>query len=303
MSSFPRATLVVLTHNRKAQLLQALRGLGHLKMGWPVIVVDNGSSDGTCDAVREEFPSLLLIRSRRNIGVAARNIAVAYVHTPYIAFCDDNVKWTAESLRRAVEVLDRFPRVGVVAGPVLMGMSDRIDPAYQSVMRGALKLDGMPGVQLSDFMGGACVARTRAFYEAGGYWPPLFSGGEEALLTLDLAQKGWIVLHVDEVVARRWPVSQPVAGAMERQLLRNAIWLAWMRLPLRQACEETRTLLHTAARRRQLGRLVVETGFGMARVLRARKVVTPAVAAMHARRFGQAPELIGKIPSMHSGWS
>lgn len=302
MPALQRGTVVLLTHNHRAQLLQTLRGLGHIANRWPIIVVDNGSTDGTCKAVRDEFPDIFLIRSRRNIGAAARNIAVAYVHTPYVAFCDDDTQWTHGSLQRAVQVLDEHPKVGVVSGRVLMGESDRIDPACVHMTRRGEPSEGMPGPRLFDFIAGACVVRTRAFYEAGGYWPPLSFGGEEALLTLDLAQRGWTVTYIDDVVARRFPRYTGSAPQRGQQLLRNAIWVAWMRLPVQQAWKETKTLLRIAANDRQLPLVLLDTTSGMLRALKARRVVTPSVAAMHARYFDHAPGLVQKVPSMHGRW-
>src|SRR5690606_27535031 len=93
MNSIERGTVVVLTRNHRARLLRTLKTLQALPEGWPIIVVDNGSTDGTARAVGRHFPAVLLIRSRRNIGAAARNIAVAYAHTPYIAFTNDDSHW------------------------------------------------------------------------------------------------------------------------------------------------------------------------------------------------------------------
>jgi len=288
MDYFERGTVVVLTHNRRARLLQTLRALSRLPDGWPIIVVDNGSSDGTARAVSQEFPSVLLIRSRRNIGAAARNIAVAYVHTPYVAFCDDDTQWQPGSLQHAACVLDAHPRIAVVNGCVLVGEEDRIDPACIRMATSPLDRENLPGPQLLDFMAAACVVRTRAFYEAGGYWPPFFIGGEESLLALDFAQRGWRMVYIEEVLVRR--ASPSCSVFLERRRMRNAIWVAWMRLPWRLAWEETLALLRKAAGRHQLRAVLMLTMTGMTRAFKERQVVAPRVAAMRARLLAQGAQ-------------
>lgn len=288
MASFERGTVVVLTHNRRVQLLQTLRALSRLPDGWPVIVVDNGSTDGTAEAVRREFPNMLLICSRRNIGAAARNIGVAYVHTPYIAFCDDDTQWQAGSLERAGRILDQHPQIGVLNGRVMVGEAGRVDPTCTTMACSPLDRENLPGPQLLGFMAGACIMRTRAFYEAGGYWPPLFIGGEEELLALDLAERGWRMVYAEDVVTHHFPSRLRNGTQRQRLLLRNAIWVAWMRLPLRQAWRETLALLRSASRRNLLRDVVVLTIGGMLRVLRERHVVPARVAAMRALLWGQA---------------
>ncbi len=67
----PLVTAVVVTYNRKELLRQCLRAV-HAQ-GWPcdrVIVVDNASTDGTRDLVREEFPSVELLALETNVGGA-----------------------------------------------------------------------------------------------------------------------------------------------------------------------------------------------------------------------------------------
>lgn len=288
MAALERGTVVVLTYNRRCQLLRTLRAITQLPDGWPVIVIDNGSTDGTAEAVAGEFPTVLFIRSRRNIGAAARNIAVAYVHTPYVAFCDDDTQWQAGSLERAADVLDRHPRIGVLNGCVLVGEEGYVDPTCTDMARSPLERENLPGPQLLGFMAGACVVRTRAFYEVGGYWPPLFIGGEEELMALDLAERGWRMVYVDDVLTRHFPSKLRDSALRQKLLLRNAIWVAWLRLPWRDAWEETVALLRKASEHGLLRRVLMMAVSGMLRVYRDRRVVSPRVLAMRALLTAQA---------------
>ncbi len=98
-------------------------------------------------------------------------------------------------------------------------------------------------------MAGACIVRRAAYLQAGGYEPRFFIGGEEALLTLDLATLGWDMLYAGHI--RTWHYLAPARPGRAAHLLsRNALWTAWLRLPLRAAWEETRSVLRLCARAR-----------------------------------------------------
>src|SRR5690554_5707040 len=196
-----RVSIVVLTFNRRARVLSLLRRLQDLHGDWPVIVVDNGSEDGTAAAVSADFPSVLLIRARRNLGAAARNIGAAYVHTPYIAFCDDHVQWDPDALERGVSLLDASPDIAVLSTSVRSGVDMGVDYAH-GVEGECCDADAPLGSTFQNFLAGACIVRTRAFCEVGGYWPPLFSGGEETLMALDLAERGWRIVYAGDVIGR-----------------------------------------------------------------------------------------------------
>jgi len=289
MVSFERGTLVIVTHNRRTRLLQTLRGLEQqAPEGWPIIVVDNGSTDGSAEAVRSEFPSAMLVRSRRNLGAsAARNIAVAFVHTPYVAFCDEVTRWHPGALEQAAKLMDEHPSIGIVNGCVLLPETGQVDPECAALARSPLEQEGLPGPQLLDFMVGASLVRTRAFYEAGGFWPPLFAGGEELLLGLDLADMGWHIVYMEEIRLFRAFGAPAPSSKLPLREVRNAIWVAWMRLPVRQAWRETKAYLSAAAQRRQLRSVLVWTLGGLLRVMKERHVVNPRVAAMRARLLAQ----------------
>ena len=100
-------SIVVLTYNRAATVLETLGKLVALDEPWPIVVVDNGSTDGTADQIAARFPDITLVRVPRNYGAAGRNFGVASVDTPYVAFCDDDTAWLPGSVARAVDVLQR----------------------------------------------------------------------------------------------------------------------------------------------------------------------------------------------------
>lgn len=71
---FPRVGVVVLNWNGREVLRDCLRSLaGTTYRALDVIVVDNGSCDGSCELVAAEFPNAILIRNAENAGFCAGN--------------------------------------------------------------------------------------------------------------------------------------------------------------------------------------------------------------------------------------
>ena len=86
-----------------------------------VVVVDNDSTDGSADAVAENFPQADLIRNPENTGVSkGRNtgwrFAEANFDYDYIIFLDDDTVVTTNFLTKLVEAYQRYPEAGVLAG-------------------------------------------------------------------------------------------------------------------------------------------------------------------------------------------
>ncbi|MGW9368055.1 glycosyltransferase, partial [Streptomyces albidoflavus] len=109
-----RVSVVVITRNRREELLRTLRLLRELPERPPVLVVDNASSDGTAEEAAARFPEVTVLRAESNLGAVGRNLAVARVRTPYVAFCDDDSWWEPGSLRHAADLLDARPRLAAV---------------------------------------------------------------------------------------------------------------------------------------------------------------------------------------------
>jgi GT2 family glycosyltransferase len=126
-------------------------------------------------------------------------------------------------------------------------------------------------------MAGACVMRTAAFREAGGYWPAFFIGGEETLLALDMMELGWRIAYSPLVVTRHFPSRSRDEPLRRRMLSRNAIWTAWMRLPWRDAWRVTIAEFAVAHRSGGAARLLRDALAGAPRAIFRRKPVSPRV--------------------------
>jgi GT2 family glycosyltransferase len=281
-----RVSIVLLTHNRVDELARTLRILAQLPEQPPVIVVDNASRDHTVQFIERHFPQAELVPCHQNLGAAGRNAGVCRVRTPYVAFCDDDTWWAAGALSRAAELLDQHPRVAAVAARVLVGKEERTDPTCDRMAGSPLSSEGLPGPRLMSFMAGAVVIRTDAYREVGGYDCRLFLGAEEALMGLDLAARGWRIIYRHDVVSHHCPSLSRDSPQRRILLIRNRAWIAWMRLPLRDAMQETSRLLAEAAAGSVLRECLFEIAAGSAWVLRHRRVVPPEVAAMWRRIFG-----------------
>jgi N-acetylglucosaminyl-diphospho-decaprenol L-rhamnosyltransferase len=235
-------TLVIITRNRRDRLL---RSLGRLEAGGPpVIVVDNGSTDGTAELVRERHPAAGVVRFADNRGSAARTAAVALASTEFVAFSDDDSWWQAGALARGVAALRADDRLGLVAGRVLVGPEQRLDPASSEMRESPLALDPpLQGPRVLGFVACAAICRRDAYLATGGFHPRYGVGGEEALLALELAHRGLACAYLDDVVAYHHPARISSDHESHRQrrrsVARNDLWTAWLRLPVGQALLRT----------------------------------------------------------------
>ena len=121
-------TVVVATYNRRRLLDATLTRLCALPEAPHVIVVDNGSDDGTAEFALARYPGVQLISLPSNIGAAARTVGVRAAAARYVAFCDDDCWWQPGSLARAVQLLDAHPDVALLNARVVVHQS-WIDPA------------------------------------------------------------------------------------------------------------------------------------------------------------------------------
>jgi GT2 family glycosyltransferase len=213
-----------------------------------VIVVDNGSSDGTPAAIRRRHPTVEVVALGENRAALARNIGARAARTQCVAFSDDDSWWEPGALARAETLFGVYPNLGLIAAKIVVEPGGAPDPTCAAMASSPLGSDGqLPGPRVLGFVACGSVVRRSAFLTVGGFSERLWFGGEERLLAVDLAAVGWAASYVAGIVARHEPASERDPAARRRLLARNALWFAWLRRPLPGAARATLRVVRKAA--------------------------------------------------------
>ncbi len=120
-SPAPLISVIVLTWNGRRFLADCLGSLvGQTMWDFEVILVDNGSSDGTADYVREQFPWVRLVILPENVGFAeGNNRGLEEARGEFIVTLNNDTLARPEFLEELVRPAKADPRVGMVAAKML----------------------------------------------------------------------------------------------------------------------------------------------------------------------------------------
>ena len=115
-------SICIVSWNTKDLLRQCLKSVYHFTNGinFEIIIVDNGSSDGTVEMLKTEYSQCQLIQSHKNLGFArANNLAVKNSNGRYILYLNPDTELTSNSLYTLSEFLEQNSEYGAV-GPKLI---------------------------------------------------------------------------------------------------------------------------------------------------------------------------------------
>jgi GT2 family glycosyltransferase len=266
----PDASAVVVTYNALPWIEQSLASVREVE----TVVVDNGSTDGTVDVVRELFPDVTLIE-QENRGLAAGwNVGMAAASGRYFLILNADAWMTEGSLARLVEFADSRPDAAVI-GPRLLNTDGTLQRSVRGVptlwrlateyfflrklapgsrLLNAFYAGGFDHDQVRDVevvMGACMLVRRAAVDQVGGLDEAFFLFSEETDWCHRFRQVGWRVVF--------YPGAEAVhvggaghGGRMFREQVRGHLrFLAKHRGPA--YAERARRLLRLALRLR--GRL------------------------------------------------
>ena len=214
----PGFSIVLVCWNNKDYLEPCLHSLydGGLQRSFDVVVVDNGSTDGSQAMLGRNFPEIKIIQNYHNAGLArACNQGIEATDSPYILLLNNDTLVNGESLDALVDFLDNNPNVGAVGGKLLnedgtfqagyaefsslgqefliaTGIGDRIWNGYPSHYDADLQEPTPVG-----WLSSACLLLRRvALDEVGLLDESYFIYGDEADLQYRLQRNGWQVYYL-----------------------------------------------------------------------------------------------------------
>lgn len=115
----PQVSIVILNWNTPGLTLQCLDSLKHTlgELRAQIIVVDNGSSDGSADVIAAAHPDIRLVRSPENLGFArGNNLGLPYADGDYICLLNSDTIVLPGAVQRLVKYLDEHPEFSAAGG-------------------------------------------------------------------------------------------------------------------------------------------------------------------------------------------
>ena len=232
-SIIPDVSIILVCWNNKQYLHPCLESLyeGGLKSSFDVVVVDNGSTDGSQQMLTERFPDVMIVQNDHNVGLGrASNQGIEVTKSRYVLLLNNDTLVNGPSLDAMVSFFDDNPKAGAVGGR-LLNEDGSVQSCYNnfSSLReefliatrlGELLRPGYPAVVDDDhlrpvgWMGSACLMlRREAIDEVDLLDEEYFIYGDEADLQYKLKKAGWQAYYLPQATTihfggrsmDRWP--------------------------------------------------------------------------------------------------
>lgn len=243
-----------MTYNNENEIVSCLSAVlaEDLECALEVIVVDNGSEDGTLQVVRDRFPGVRIVRSDGNVGFSAANCSgVAASEGEYLIFLNPDTELVPGAVQRMLSEYRTVFRDGMgLLGPQLLNRDGTVQPSCRefpgvlNMFVHAIFLDRLPLVrscgnymlygfdfsrqQHVDWLTGACLLTSRLAYERSGGWDDeFFLFGEDVYLSWCYARIGMQriyspearVFHIEGASTRLYSGRRGRQSAVSEQLL------------------------------------------------------------------------------------
>lgn len=242
-----KPVVVIPNWNGGKELLDAIRSLQAQTLTPHIIVVDNASTDGSPEKVREQFPSIELITHLENKGYAGGVnpgfVRATELGAPYVAPFNDDATADKNWLENLVQFLENHPSHGTACSKVLKDDGKTIDSTGDYVTNWALPFPrgrdesdtGQYDLQTDIFAasGAASLFRVSALREVGLFDEDFFAYYEDVDLGFRLQLAGWKVGFEPRAIVyhKIGMTSSRIKGFTTYQTLKNLPLLWWKNMP------------------------------------------------------------------------
>ena len=244
----PMVSVIVVNWNGKAYLGECLNSLRNQTfLDFELIVVDNGSTDGSFEFVQSHFPEFgHILRNPENMGFArGNNQGIRAARGKYVALLNNDAQADSHWLEELVKVAEEHQRVGMLASKIyLQGSPGVIDNVGHLIYRdglnrgrGRLEEDhGQFDEKEEVFFPSGCAAfyRQEMLEEIGLFDEDFFAYGDDTDIGLKGRLAGWKCLYVPSaVVYHRYSQSSGSYSPLKAFYVeRNRVWISAKYFPL-----------------------------------------------------------------------
>lgn len=211
----PRISVIVVNWNRRELLRSCLTSLTRQQgVSQEIILVDNGSTDGSVEMARLVVPAIRVVQNTTNQGFCrANNQGIALARAPFVALLNNDAEADPHWLKSLLAAIEDRAQVGMVASKILVWEDPRkidktghlIWPDGQNRGRGTGELDRGQYDREEEVLwpdGCAALYRKAMLDEIGGFDEDLFAYGDDAELGLRARIAGWTCIYTPAAVVR-----------------------------------------------------------------------------------------------------
>jgi N-acetylglucosaminyl-diphospho-decaprenol L-rhamnosyltransferase len=212
----PTLSIILVCWNNKAYLDPCLKSLydSGMKNTFDVVVVDNGSTDGSQQMLEEKYREIKIIQNTGNVGLGkASNQGIEATNGKYVLLLNNDTIVNGSSFDEMVDFLDQNPKAGAVGGKLLNSdgtvqacynyFSTLKEEFFVATRLGELIRPGYPAIMNAEevisveWLGSACLMlRRSALDEVGLLDEEYFIYGDEADLQYRLKKAGWHIYYL-----------------------------------------------------------------------------------------------------------
>ena len=225
-------TVIIVNWNRSDDVCRNIERLLRLEIARSeIIVVDNGSTDGSAEALAR-FASIRLIRLATNRGPAsARNVGIAQARGRYLLFLYSDALLGRRGVSGLVSRMEEDASLGIIGCRIVNAGTRRLDQWIYS--EAALTHERVEFDTYSFSAAGALV-RADALRLIGGFWDDLFIYNEEVDLSIRVIRSGYRIIYCPDATIFHLgsPLGRIRSGAYWYYQIRNWIWIYYRHYPL-----------------------------------------------------------------------
>lgn len=244
-----RVAVVIPTWNGRDDLPACLESLRGQSVPVEIVVVENGSTDGSVEMLRESYPEVTLLVQPVNLGFAGGvNVGLRYaLHRghDFVALLNNDAIADPRWVEHLVDEMTRDERVGMVASKFVTIDGSRLDSTGECYSiwglpfprgRGEEDLDAYDALtELFGASGGSTLYRADMLRDVGLFDEDFFAYFEDVDLSWRARLRGWRVVLAPAAVAshRIGATSGRIPGFTTYQTLKNLFWVVAKNVPRR----------------------------------------------------------------------
>ncbi len=190
-------SVVIPLYNKEQQIATALlKVLEQTYQNFEIIIIDDGSTDGSVSEVTKFSDSRIHLISQKNAGVStARNQGIENAEGEYIAFLDADDEWAPDYLEQQFNLISKYPQCDIFASNYIF---KHYNGKYENTIIRGLQFDGENGILSNYFQvasmshpplwTSAVVVSKKSIQDIGGF-PKGIKSGEDILTWARLSCK------------------------------------------------------------------------------------------------------------------